>query len=168
MPVCYEFSAGKLAVGLTVSTDTNRKVVFLGIQNDRSTPVTVGLDKYNAPFIDENGKIGEAALRNINTKSGTKFKVLQRPMRPSTAGEAIVRICTSGCGDLNSNGSYRVVAGRPRGLFQADGINRTTRFSDDIIIMNPGDKIAASLEGSEDEYILENNGAGIVLTGKPA
>ena len=163
MSVCFEFAHGKIVKGLSVAKDEKHgQIVFLGVQNDRSRPVKVGLDKHNTPHVTD-GRIMEAEPRNINAKSGAKFKVLQRPMRPSTTGEAIVRICTSGGGNINSNGSYRVLSGSPAGLFQADGINRSTRFSDDIIVMNPGDRVAASLEGCDSEYVLENVGGEIRL-----
>lgn len=161
--MCYEFAHGKVVKGLSVSSDVKHgQVIFLGVANDRSRPTKVGLDKYNSPKVQQ-GKILEAETRNINAKSGAKFRVLQRPMRPSMTGEALVRICTSGSGNQNSNGSYRVLAGAPTGLFQADGINRTTRFSDDIIAMNVGDKVGVTMEGDDKEVVLENVGGEIRL-----
>ena len=153
---CYQFDHAAIHNGMTVTSDEAfGRVVFLGINNQKSKAVKVSMDKNNPAIIDEDNKMIEAFPRVVWTKKKTNFIVFQKPLRSSK--DILLRVNTSSSNTENViNGTWRVGEGDPDIIFTANGRRKLTRFCDDVIKMKPGDSIIANLEGDNKEYELIN------------
>ena len=152
---CYEFDHAKINNGMTITTDEQfGKVVFLGINNQKSKALKVSLDKNN-PAIVKDGRMIEAWPRIVYTRKKTNFTVFQKPLRAS--GDILLRVNTSSAeNDDIINGTWRINQGNPKIIFTTNGRRKLTRFCDDIIKMTPEDSIILNLEGDNKEYEVKN------------
>jgi hypothetical protein len=141
---------------MTVTSDEQfGKVVFLGINNQKSKAVKVSMDKNNPATINEDSKMVDAWPRVVWTKKKTNFIVFQKPLRSSK--DVLLRINTSSsASDSVINGSWRISDGDPEIIFTANGRRKLTRFCDDVIKLKPGDSVVCNLEGDNKEYELIN------------
>lgn len=154
---CYEFHHSHpsfIQTGMTVTNDEKvGKIIFLGINNQKSKAVRVALDKNNPAVIRDN-KMVEAWPRTVNQKQNP-FVVLQKPLRSSY--DVLLRVNTSSCSDGSViNGSWRNGVGDPKQIFTTNGRRQQTIFCDDILQLAPGDSIIVNMEGDETEYELKN------------
>lgn len=159
---CYEFDHASVKNGMTITTDDSYgKIVFLGINNQKSKALKVSLDKNNPAIIKE-GRMTDAWPRVVYTKAKTNFTVFQKPLRASQ--DVLLRINTSSSETEEViNGSWRINQGEPETIFTANGRRKLTRFCDDIIKMAPGDSIIVNLEGDNKEYEVKNTKGKIEL-----
>lgn len=174
---CYEFDCATVKNGMAISTDDRYgKVVFLGIDNQKSKALKVSLDKNN-PAVTKEGRMTDAWPRVVYTKAKTSFTVFQKPLRASQ--DILLRINTAKpsvemlkdnmeteekeSSEVVINGSWRINQGEPETIFTANGRRKLTRFCDDIIKMTPGDSIIVNLEGDNKEYEVKNKSGKIEI-----
>jgi hypothetical protein len=159
---CYEFDHAKINNGMTITTDDNfGKIVFLGINNQKSKALKIALDKNN-PALVKDGRMLDAWPRIVYTRSKTNFTVFQKPLRASQ--DILLRVNTSSSESDNViNGTWRVNQGEPQIIFTANGRRKLTRFCDDIIKMTPGDSIMINLECDSKEFEVKNENGKIKM-----
>jgi hypothetical protein len=155
---CYEFHHNYPSLvksGMTLTTDEQLgKIIFLGINNQKSKAVKVSLDRNN-PAVVKDERVIEAWPRLVYTKQKTSFTVFQKPLRSSQ--DVLLRVNTSSAeSDSVINGTWRSGSGEPKQVFTTNGRRKMTRFCDDILQLSPGDSIFVNLEGDEKEFELKN------------
>jgi hypothetical protein len=170
---CYEFNCDKIVNGMEVTANNKYgKIVFLGIDNQKSKSLKISLDRHN-PAVVKEGRMTDAWPRVVFTNEKLSFTVFQKPLRASQ--DILLRINTAKPSvellkdnleteakeekenpETMINGSWRVNQGEPETIFTSNGRRKLTRFCDDIIKLAPGDSIIVNLEGDNQEYEVKN------------